>query len=64
MSKRKKKLRGVTTRWPCGKGQHADCTGGPVLVQHPDVTSGDAPIQAHPLVRDWLCPCEHHRRTK
>lgn len=54
--------------WPCGTGVHADCGGGPVLAQHALVTAGRVKIGSknqvknYPLVLDYVCPCECHRR--
>lgn len=64
--KRKAKATGGTALalWPCAKGEHRACTGGPVLVQHPLVTAGLASPQEHPSVRDFVCPCECHRKGR
>lgn len=69
MSRKKKAkpavgFEGAAALWDCARGSHKSCTGGPVLRQHALVTAGQATTKEHPLVLDYVCPCECHRRKK
>lgn len=56
--------------WPCATKDHGACPGGPVLKQHALVTAGvvlagsEEQKRNYPLVLDYVCPCECHRRKK